>query len=76
MPTIAVEVTEEDAADLAALAKRCAEAAREPGTASHGALTVPGLLATLAEDTAMGIRRPGSWEGSNMAQVLRGHGYL
>ena len=75
MPTIAAEVTEEDAAGLAAPAKRRAEAARAPGAAPHGALTVPGPLATLAEDAAPVVRRPGSWEGPNMAQASRGHGY-
>jgi hypothetical protein len=29
----------------------------------------------LAEDLGMVLTRPGSWEGTNMAQVLTSHGY-
>lgn len=36
-------------------------------------------LKTLAEmlmsDVALAVRRPGSWEGSNMYTVLEAHGY-
>ncbi|WP_454695927.1 hypothetical protein [Achromobacter aegrifaciens] len=42
---------------------------------THGLLTVAGALAMLAEDLGMVRSRPGSWEGSNMAQVLASHGY-
>jgi hypothetical protein len=42
---------------------------------SHGELTVETLAAMLLEDVALAWRRPGSWEGSNMAQVLASHGY-
>lgn len=42
---------------------------------THGPLTVAGLLAMLAEDVAMCLTRPGSWEGANMASVLSSHGY-
>lgn len=42
---------------------------------THGLLTVAGTLAMLAEDVGMVWTRPGSWEGSNMAQVLSSHGY-
>jgi len=38
-------------------------------------LTVPRLLATLAEDAAMINNRPGSWDGSNMQHMLDSHGY-
>lgn len=42
---------------------------------THGLLTVAGALEMLAEDLGMVDTRPGSWEGSNMAQVLASHGY-
>ncbi|SIT04582.1 hypothetical protein LN047_20975 [Achromobacter sp. JD417] len=42
---------------------------------THGLLTVAGALEMLAEDLGMVGSRPGSWEGSNMAQVLASHGY-
>ncbi len=42
---------------------------------SHGKLTLNKLAEMLLEDAAMVISRPGSWEGSNMADVLRSHGY-
>jgi len=38
-------------------------------------LTVAGALGMLAEDLGMVHSRPGSWEGSNMAQVVASHGY-
>lgn len=43
---------------------------------THGLLTVAGALEMLAEDLGMVESRPGSWEGSNMAQVLASHGYV
>ncbi|TAA36378.1 hypothetical protein EAT51_19955 [Pseudoxanthomonas winnipegensis] len=42
---------------------------------THGLLTVAGALEMLAEDLGMVETRPGSWEGSNMSQVLASHGY-
>ncbi len=48
---------------------------RTGGANTHGELTVNGLLAMLAQDAAMTISRPGSWEGANMLQVLESHGY-
>ena len=58
------------------LAKLCTEAdqARD-GATTHGPLTVPALLAMLAEDAGMVLTRPGSWEGSNMDTVFSSHGY-
>lgn len=47
----------------------------DPNNTTHGHLTVPQLLAMLAEDVAMTNSRPGSWEGANMQQVLDSHGY-
>lgn len=42
---------------------------------SNGPLTLESLTSMLLEDVALSRRRPGSWEGSNMCEVLRGHGY-
>jgi hypothetical protein len=51
-------------------------AATQDVTAStHGALDMRKLTAMLLEDVALLVRRPGSWEGSNMAQVMSSHGY-
>lgn len=38
-------------------------------------LTLPALVEMLLQDVAYSVRRPGSWEGANMLQVLQGHGY-
>lgn len=38
-------------------------------------LSAKSLLEMLAEDLSMVYSRPGSWEGSNMADVLQGHGF-
>lgn len=76
MKRIVIQVSEETAMNLHALAACCAdEDRRREGFTSHGALTASKLLAMLAEDAAMVMSRPGSWEGSNMAQVLQSHGY-
>lgn len=42
---------------------------------THGLLTVAGALEMLAQDLGYVETRPGSWEGSNLAQVLASHGY-
>lgn len=34
------------------------------------------LLETLKEDIVPAVERPGSWEGSNMIQVLYAHGFF
>lgn len=47
----------------------------DPKACSHGLLTIEQLAAMLLEDVALSVRRPGSWEGANMAQVLSSHGY-
>lgn len=44
-------------------------------TTTHGQLDMPKLTALLLEDVALMVRRPGSWEGSNMATVMQSHGY-
>jgi hypothetical protein len=45
------------------------------GATTRGELDVPALLAVLAQDAAMVIARPGSGEGSKMADLLSSHGY-
>ncbi len=45
------------------------------GICSHGTLDLHGLVRMLLTDVALSVRRPGSWEGSNMLQVLTSHGY-
>jgi hypothetical protein len=42
---------------------------------SHGPLDITVLAGMLMQDVALAVRRPGSWEGSNMIQVLICHGY-
>lgn len=42
---------------------------------SHGSLDLFVLAEMLLQDVALAVRRPGSWEGSNMSQVLTSHGY-
>jgi 3-phosphoglycerate kinase len=77
MKKITVTVSENVAADLAKLAQRCSRVARKQGAMGTdcGEVTVAQLLAILAEDAAMVIWRPGSWEGAGMARQLAGHGY-
>lgn len=71
-----IQVSSETAIALHELAARCTDAhQRNDGCNSHGALSVSAMLSMLAEDAAMVITRPGSWEGSNMAQVFSSHGY-
>lgn len=76
MKRITFQVSEETAQSLAVLAAHCTRANKRcDGFTSHGALSVSAMMAMLAEDAAMVITRPGSWEGSNMAQVFSSHGY-
>jgi hypothetical protein len=42
---------------------------------SHGPLDLTRLAGMLLEDVALMMRRPGSWEGSNMERVMFCHGY-
>lgn len=76
MKRICIDVSDETAATLARLVKACSDSndARD-GFTTHGKLTLESLLAMLVDDAAMVMTRPGSWEGSNMAQVLMSHGY-
>ena len=72
---IQIEIDDQTANNLAELVRRInANAGPEPFN-SHGPLTVKKLAGMLLEDAGMVISRPGSWEGSNMVDVLRSHGY-
>lgn len=51
------------------------EANRSGEFNSHGPLDLIVLAEMLLEDVALAVSRPGSWEGSNMIQVLLCHGY-
>lgn len=44
-----------------------------PGTNER--VTAKALLEILKEDIILVVERPGSWEGSNMHEVLRCHGF-
>jgi hypothetical protein len=71
-----IEVSKVLGVQLSRLAKRCTAVHKEPdGATTHGALAVERLLEMLAEDRGMVISRPGSWEGSGMANLLASHGY-
>jgi hypothetical protein len=73
---ITIMLDQDTAESLEKLALACSAVhqARE-GFTSHGPLTPASLLQMLAEDAGMVMSRPGSWEGSNMAEVLCSHGY-
>jgi hypothetical protein len=49
--------------------------AMAPDQGSHGKLTMKTLAEMLMQDVALAVRRPGSWEGANMDNVLASHGY-
>ncbi|MEC9358628.1 MAG: hypothetical protein VX836_12270 [Pseudomonadota bacterium] len=71
MKTITIEVSDEDAALIEA---ELPDINRGEAN-SHGPLDLQKLAAMLIEDVTLAIRRPGSWEGANMSQVLASHGY-
>lgn len=74
MAVLKIEVSDEVMRSLADLAKRCSQES-EPEATTHGSLEPADLLAMLAEDAAMIVSRPGSWEAAGMAQILASHGY-
>lgn len=68
---IEIEITEQDAA----LIEQFLDDNQGGEFNSHGPLDLIVLAGMLLEDVALAVRRPGSWEGSNMSQVLTSHGY-
>jgi hypothetical protein len=73
---ITVVLDQGAAESLEKLALACSAAHQAwKGFTRHGPLTLTSVLRMLAEDAAMVISRPGSWDGSNMAEVFCSHGY-
>lgn len=68
---LTVEITDEDAK----LIKTFLVGTKKGEANSHGPLDMKALAWMLLEDVALAVRRPGSWEGANMRQVLASHGY-
>ena len=68
---IEIEIPEESAA----LIEQFMDENQSIEANSHGPLDMIVLAEMLMEDVALAVRRPGSWEGSNMIQVLNSHGY-
>lgn len=74
--TIKLQIPQAVYDDLVVVAANCTRSHKASGGfTTHGELDVSGLLMMLAQDAAMTNSRPGSWEGSNMQQVLDAHGY-
>jgi len=48
---------------------------KESQSNTHGPLNMAKLAAMLLQDVALVVRRPGSWEGSQMGDLLASHGY-
>lgn len=71
---LTIELSDQDAADLRKLVDHMNANAAE-ASCSHGRLDLVKLATLLLEDAALAQRRPGSWEGANMATVLEAHGY-
>lgn len=69
--TITITLTDEDAA----LIERGLPIFNQNEATTHGPLTIENLAGMLLEDVGLAVRRPGSWEGANMIQVLLSHGY-
>jgi hypothetical protein len=61
---ITIEISDDDAKHI----KQFLDAAPDQG--SHGKLTMKTLAQMLMQDVALAVRRPGSWEGANMDNVL------
>ncbi len=57
------------------LVERFIETTADADACTHGLLDMQTLVKMLLEDVALMMVRPGSWEGSNMEQVMSCHGY-
>jgi len=66
-----IEVSDQDAA----LIEEFMDMNQSDEFNSHGPLDMIVLAEMLMQDVALAVRRPGSWEGANMIQVLTSHGY-
>lgn len=71
MPKFTVDVSDDD---LKLIERGLDRMNRSDGN-THGPLDLQRLAGMLLEDVALAVRRPGSWEGANMYQVLTSHGY-
>ncbi|MBU2752757.1 hypothetical protein HER14_17970 [Acidithiobacillus thiooxidans] len=72
---IQIEIDAQLAVNLDSLVDQINARAGSESFNSHGRLTVKKLAVMLLENAGMVISRPGSWEGANMADLLRCHGY-
>jgi hypothetical protein len=76
MPVVSLDIPADEFALLKQLASACSVVNQGyDEMTTHGDLDVPKLLLMLAEDAAMVVSRPGSWEGSSMRLLLASHGY-
>lgn len=57
------------------LINRFLEIANQSDHNTHGKLDFKLLAEMLMEDVGLVVRRPGSWEGTTMGQLLTSHGY-
>jgi hypothetical protein len=62
-------------ADELRLIEQFIETTAHADACTHGPLDMQTLVTMLLEDVALMMGRPGSWEGSNMEQVMSSHGY-
>lgn len=70
---ITIELPEDQAREIESWLKHTSD---EPDvTSSHGRLDLNSFSRMLLEDAYWATKRPGSWEGDFMLQLLRGHGY-
>jgi hypothetical protein len=74
MKKITIEISDDDAKQIQELLSFM-ELCGSGENTSHGKLTIKTLAEMLMQDVALAVRRPGSWEGANMGQVLASHGY-
>jgi hypothetical protein len=74
---LSIEISDSDAADIRVLLDQGLHGDGTHGTHnSHGTLTLEVLAQMLLQDVALAHRRPGSWEGAGMLNILSSHGYI
>lgn len=71
---VRVRVNPSDVEHLQRVVDHCA--ASKAGSCWPPIDSLDDLLTMLVDDLAHVSRRPGSWEGAHMIQVLSGHGYF